>query len=105
MTVSTATDVAYNDGITLTAGTLSANVVTFATANFGRESVNTIGLVQQGFLPSGSKIEITFNNGELIDTFDAATQLTLTKGTYAHNMPGAASTMTKTSGSAAMISR
>jgi hypothetical protein len=102
MTVSTATDVAYNDGITLTAGTLSANVVTFATQTIGVESVNTIGLTQAGFLPSGSKIEITFNDVEEIDTFDAATQLTLTKGTYTHNMPGGASTMTADGGAFAI---
>jgi hypothetical protein len=95
MTVSTATDVAYNTGITLTQGSFQSNVVTYTDADVGRQSVATVSLKQAGFLPSGSKIEITFNDKEEIDTFDAASQLTLTTGTYTH---GAPSTMDVTGG-------
>jgi predicted transcriptional regulator len=91
---------AFNSDITLTAGTFESNIIAYTNNAVGRSSAAQLCFVQQGYLPSGSKIEITFNDKEEIDSF-AASQVTLTKGTYGHNMPGAVSTMTADGGTLA----
>jgi uncharacterized membrane protein len=86
----------YKAGI-VTAGTFESNIIAYTNNNIGRQAASQLCFVQQGFLPSGSKIEITFSDSQTITGF-AAGDVTLTKGAYTHNMPGAASAMNANGG-------